>query len=173
MNALGRELEIGAIPLLLAAFVFVGALAGTVAALLCRERPYLAAALAAFLVFVFATGINDLKEQLTPAMTRDERREFWANIEGLLFAGFPLGMPFALWGALLANVNPGRLGAFRAASYPFAAFIVFGGITPLAVHWFPWQIGLALAVVATVSVIVWLVRRNRRTVPDGAAAGTS
>lgn len=73
-NALSRGLEIGAVPLMLAAFVFVGLLAGTVAGLLCQERPYVAAVLAAFLVFVFATGVNDLKEQLTPALTRDERR---------------------------------------------------------------------------------------------------
>lgn len=172
-NALSRGLEIGAIPLLLAAFVFVGLLAGTVAGLCCRERPYLAAVLAAFLVFVFATGVNDLKEQLTPAMTRDERREFWATIEGLLFGGFPFGVPFALWGALLASVNPGRLGALRAGSYPFAGFIGFGAVTPVAVHWFPWQIGLALAAVATVSFIVWIVRRNRRSAPAGTTAGIS
>lgn len=172
-NALSRGMEIGAAPLLLAAFVFVGLLAGTVAGLLCRERPYVAAVLAAFLVFVFATAVNDLKEQLTPAMTRDERREFWASIEGLLFGGFPFGVPFALWGALLANVNPGPLGASRAASYPFAAVVGFGALIPIAVRWFPWQIGLALAAVATVLSIVWIVRRNRRTAPAGTTAGTS
>ena len=172
-NALSRGLEMGAIPLLLAAFVFVGLLAGTVAGLLCRERPYLAAVLAACLVFVIATGVNDLKEQLTPAMTRDERREFWASIEGLLFGGFPFGVPFALWGALLANVNPGRLSGPRAVSYPFAGFIGFGAVTPVAVHWLPWPIGLALAAVATVSFIVWIVRRNRRTAPAGRTAGTA
>ncbi len=172
-NALSRGMEIGAVPLLLAAFVFVGLLAGTVAGLLCRERPYMAAVLAAFLVFVFATGVNDLKEQLTPAMTRDERREFWASIEGLLFGGFPFGLPFALWGALLANVNPGRLDASRAASYPVAAVVAFGALIPVAVHWFPWPIGLTLAAVATVLSIVWIVRRNHRTAPAGTKAGTS
>jgi hypothetical protein len=172
-NALSRGLEIGAIPLLLAAFVFVGLLAGTVAGLLCRERPYLAAILAAFLIFVFATGVNDLKEQLTPAMTRDGRREFWASIEGLLFGGFPFGVPFALWGALLASVNPGRLDAPRAVSYPFAGFIGFGAVAPVAVHWFPWQMGLPLAAVASLSFIVWIVRRNRHTAQAGTTEGIS
>ena len=162
-NALSRGLEIGAVPLLLTAFVFVGLLAGTVAALLCPARPYVAAVLAAFLVFVFATVINDLKEQLTPAMTRDERREYWASIEGLLFGGFPFGVPFALWGALLADVNPRRLGSFRAASYPFAGLITFGALTPVAVHWLSWPIGLPVAVILAVAVIVWMIRRNRPT----------
>jgi hypothetical protein len=172
-NALSRGLEIGAVPLLLAAFVFVGLLAGTVAGFLCRERPYVAAVLAAFLVFVFATVVNDLKEQLTPAMTRDERRELWASIEGLLFGGFPFGVPFAVWGALLAKVNPGRLGPSRAASYPFAGLIAFGALTPVAVHWLSWPIGLPAAAVLTVAFIVWIVRRNRRTAPAVTAAGTS
>lgn len=172
-NALSRGLEIGAIPLLLAAFMFVGLLAGTVAGLFSRDHPYRAAVLAAFLVFVFATGINDLKEQLTPAMTRDERREFWATIEGLLFGGFPFGVPFALWGALLVDMNPGRLGAVRALSYPFAAFIAFGAAIPVAVHWFPWPIGLVLAAVAAAAFMVRIVRRNGRTAPAGLTAGHS
>lgn len=149
----------------LAAFVFVGLLAGTVAGLLSRLRPYLAAVLAAFLVFVFATVVNDLKEPLTPAMTRDERREFWASIEGLLFGAFPIGVPFALWGALLATVNPGRLHALRAVSYPFAALITFGALIPVAVHWLPWPMGLAAAAVLTGALAVWIVRRNQRTAP--------
>lgn len=161
-NALSRAIEIGAIPLLLAAFVFVGLLAGTVAGLLSRQRPYLAAVLAAFLVFVFATIVNDLKDQLTPAMTRNERREFWATIEGLLFGGFPFGVPFALWGALLANVNPGRLSAPRAVSYPLAGFIAFAALTPIAVHWLPWPIGLAAAAALAAALIVWIARRNSR-----------
>jgi len=164
-NTLSRGWEIGAIPLLLAAFVFVGLLAGTVAGLLCRERPYMAAVLAAFLVFVFATVVNDFKEPLTPAMTRDERREFWASIEAVLFGAFPFGVPFALWGALLANANPGSLGARRRASYPVAGLIGFGALVPIAMQWFPWQIGLPLTAIATVAFIVWLVRRAGRPAP--------
>jgi hypothetical protein len=172
-TTLSRGLEMGAIPLMLSAFVFVGLLAGTLAGLLCRERPYLAAFLASFLVFVFATGVNDFKEQLTPAMTRDQRREFWASIEGLLFGGFPFGVPFALWGALLGNVNPGRLAAPRVISYPFAGLIGFGAVTPLAVHWLPWPLGLTAAAVSTAAFIIWIGHRNRRTPPPASAAGTS
>jgi cyanate permease len=65
-------------------------------------------------------------------------------------------------------VNPGRLGAARAVSYPFAGFIGFGAVAPVAVHWFPWQTGLPLAAVASVSFIVWIARRNRHTLSDSA-----
>ena len=165
LNALSRGLEIGAIPLFLAAFVFVGLLAGTVAGLLSPRRPYVTAILAAFLVFVFATIVNDLKEPLTPAMTRDERREFWASIEGLLFGAFPIGVPFALWGALLANVNPARLRALRDVSDPFTALITWVALIPVAVHWLPWPVGLAAAAVLAGVLVVWIVRRNGRTAP--------
>jgi hypothetical protein len=85
-NAHSRAWEMGAIPLLLAALVFVGVLAGIVAGLVARRHPYLAAFLASLLLFAIAVGVNDWREVLTPQMTRDERREFWANIEGQILA---------------------------------------------------------------------------------------
>jgi hypothetical protein len=157
-----REWEMGAIPLMLAAFVFVGLFAGTIAGLACPRHPYLAASLASFLVFVIADLVNDFKVELTPQMTRDERREFWANIEGLLLAGFPLGVPFALWGGLMADTNAKRLRVLRDVSYGFAGFIGFVALIPLAVHWLPWQMGIPAAAIAALVFVVWLARRTWR-----------
>ena len=168
-NAHGRAWEMGAIPLLLAAFVFVGLLAGAIAGLGSRRHPYLAAFLASLLLFAIAVGLNELREALTPYMTRDERREFWANIEGLFFAGFPFGVPLALWGALITDEDPGRLRALRDGSYGLAGFIMFVASIPAAVHWLPWQVGLGAAAVAALAFVGWIARRNRRA---GEASGT-
>lgn len=160
-RAHSRAWEMGAIPLLLAAFVFVGLLTGTVAALLSRQRPYLAAVLAMVTLFAIAAGVNEFREALTPGMTGDERREFWANIEGLLFGGGPIGVPFALWGALIVNPRPGRLRGVRDATYGIAGFIAFVALIPAAVHWLPWRVGIPAAAAVALAFVVWITRRNR------------
>jgi hypothetical protein len=160
-NAHSRAWEMGAIPLLLAAFVFVGVLAGIVAGLVARRHPYLAAFLASLLLFAIAVGVNDWREVLTPQMTRDERREFWANIEGLLFSAFLLGMPLALWGALVTDRDAVRLRWVRDASYAFAGLVGFVALIPVAVHWFPWHVGIAGAAAAALTFVHWITRRNR------------
>jgi hypothetical protein len=159
---MSRAWEMGAIPLLLASFVFVGLLSGIVAGLGCRRHPYLAALVASFLILVIASAISDFREELTPALTRDERREFWANIEGLLFAGFPFGLPLALWGALVTDLKPGRLAVVRDFSYGPIGFVVFVAIVPAALRWLPWQGGMVAAAAAALAFALWIARRNRR-----------
>jgi hypothetical protein len=160
-HAHSRDWEMGGIPLLFAAWMFVGLSAGIVAGLTARERPYLAAFLATFVLLVIAATVNGLKEELTPGMTRDERREYWANIEGLLFAGFPVGIPFALWGALIVDLKPLRLRGLRSASYQPAGFLSFVALFPMAFHWLPGSMGFFASVVAAVLFFSWIARRNR------------
>lgn len=171
-NAHSRAWEMGAIPLLLASFAFVGLLAGMIAGLACRPHPYLAALCASLVVLIIAAVLNDFRVELTPAMTGDERREFWANIEGLLFAGFPLGVPLALWGALVTDPNPGRLGGPRDASYHLVGFVAFVATLPAAIHWFPWQAGIAAAAIAALSIVLWIARRNSQVADSVAGPAT-
>lgn len=154
-----RSWEMGAIPFLLAAFVFVGLLAGIVAGLGWRARPYLAAVLAMVLLFVLGDQIGDRREALTPLLTADERREFWANIQGFLFAGGPFGVGFALWGALIVDPRP-RWRWLRDGSYAFAGWLAFVALVPAAIHWLPWPIGFAGAAAAAIAFTVWIARRN-------------
>lgn len=176
-NALARSLEMGGIPLVLAAWAYPGFLAGLVAALVAGRRPYLAALAGTALLFVAESLLANSYQVLTPGMTLDQRREFWSNILGLLNpAAVPLQVLFGLWGALTADpmlaTRSARLDAFRDSLYPLAWFLSLLALLGIGLHFWP-RYGAFTAAVLPAAFFLWVARRNNQIGKENLPASTS
>lgn len=169
-NALARSLEMGGIPLVLAAWVYPGFLTGLVAALAAgRKRPYLAALIGTALLFVAESLLATYYQILFPTMTPDQRREFWSNILGLLNpAAIPLQVLFGFWGALTADpmlaARSARLDAFRDSLYPLAWFLSLLALLGIGLHYWP-RYGAVAAALLPAAFFLWVARQNNQNLP--------
>lgn len=169
-NDLARSLEMGGIPLVLAAWVYPGFLTGVVAALAAgRKRPYLASLAGIAFLFVAESLLATYYQGAFPGMSLDQRREFWSNILGLLNpAAVPLQVLFGLWGALITDptltARSPRLDAFRDSLYPLAWFLSLLALLGIGLHYWP-RYGAFAAALLPAAFFLWVARQNNQNLP--------
>ncbi|MFN3476019.1 MAG: hypothetical protein ACK4Z6_00480 [Candidatus Methylomirabilales bacterium] len=154
-----RDWEMGAIPFMIAQFFYTPVLAGLTAGFLAPHRPYVAAVLAQVVAAAWATAASTL--------------DWWKpQLWGV--AGIPLGVPLALWAALVVDPRAAArqpvLGWMQDLSYVLAYLHTVFATLPVPLRWLPSPFGSLIGWAAPAVFFLHVARRNRRA--RGLAART-